>query len=170
MNVNAQKQDKGVKVAGTRMYASKSIVENTAESEKLSTLNTAIEVAGLEENLKYKGPFTFFAPTNDAFEALPEGTVEMLMKPENVSSLQMLLSYHVVPGVFTAADLEQAILDGNGQVKLTTLNGATLTAWKNGNDFYLADEQGNQSKITLTNANQSNGIIHVVDNVVMTKA
>jgi uncharacterized surface protein with fasciclin (FAS1) repeats len=169
-NVMAQKKEKGVKVEGAKMYATKSIVENTAISKNLTTLNAAILAADLSENFTYKGPYTVFAPTNEAFESIPSEKIQELMNPENVSSLQMLLSYHFVQGIFTASDLEQAILNGNGQVKLKTLNGAELIAWKKGNDFYLADENGNQSKITFTNAMQSNGIIHVVDNVVMTKA
>lgn len=165
----AQKE-KTVNVGGAPMYPSKNIVENAVNSKDHTTLVAAVKAAGLVETLQSKGPFTVFAPTNAAFDKLPKGTVETLLKPENLKTLQTILTYHVVAGKLNASDLMSLIKKGNGKVTLKTVSGGTLTAWMKGKDIYLTDENGNSSKVTIADVNQSNGVIHVVDSVVTPKA
>ncbi|MFY7740472.1 MAG: fasciclin domain-containing protein [Flavobacterium sp.] len=165
----AQKE-KTVNVGGAPMYPSKNIVENAVNSKDHTTLVAAVKAAGLVETLQSKGPFTVFAPTNEAFDKLPKGTVETLLKPENLKTLQTILTYHVVAGKLNASDLMNLIKKGNGKATLKTVSGGTLTAWMKGKDIYLTDENGNSSKVTISDVNQSNGVIHVVDSVVTPKA
>ncbi len=165
----AQKE-KSVKVGGAPMYPSKNIIENAVNSKDHTTLVAAVKAAGLVETLQSKGPFTVFAPTNAAFEKLPKGTVETLLKPENKKMLQTILTYHVVAGKMNASDIAKAIKVGNGKATLKTVSGGTLSAWMKGADLYLTDENGSSSKVTIADVNQSNGVIHVVDTVVTPKS
>lgn len=160
---------KTVMVDGAAMYPSKNIIENAVNSKDHTTLVAAVKAAGLVETLQGKGPFTVFAPTNAAFAKLPMGTVETLLKPENLKTLQTILTYHVVAGKMNAADIAKAIKAGNGKAKLKTVSGGTLTAWMKGKKLYITDENGTMSQITIADVNQSNGVIHVVDTVVLPK-
>lgn len=157
-------------VGGAPMYPSKNIIENAINSKDHTTLVAAVKAAGLVETLQGKGPFTVFAPTNEAFAKLPKGTVETLLKPENKSKLQSILTYHVVAGKMSSADIAKAIKKGNGKAVFATVQGGKLTAWMEGKTLYITDENGNKSKVTIADVNQSNGVIHVVDTVVMPKA
>ena len=161
---------KSVMVGGAAMYPTKNIIENAVNSKDHTTLVAAVKAAGLVETLQGDGPFTVFAPTNAAFDKLPKGTVETLVKPENKKMLQGILTYHVVAGKMNASDIAKAIKAGNGKATLKTVSGGTLTAWMKGKDLYLTDEKGNSSKVTIADVNQSNGVIHVVDTVLMPKA
>jgi uncharacterized surface protein with fasciclin (FAS1) repeats len=165
-----QTKEKTVQVGGAPMYPSKNIVENAVNSKDHTTLVAAVKAAGLVETLQSEGPFTVFAPTNSAFDKLPKGTVETLLKPENIKTLQTILTYHVVAGKMNAADIAKAIKAGNGKATLKTVSGGTLTAWMKGKDLYITDENGAQSKVTFADVNQSNGVIHVVDTVVTPKS
>jgi len=165
----AQKE-KTVTVGGAPMYPSKNIVQNAVNSKDHTTLVAAVKAAGLVETLQSDGPFTVFAPTNAAFEKLPKGTVENLLKPENLKTLQTILTYHVVAGRLNASDIAKLIKAGKGKATLKTVSGGTLTAWMKGKDLYITDENGNSSKITIADVNQSNGVIHVVDTVVLPKS
>ncbi|MFN3968303.1 fasciclin domain-containing protein [Flavobacterium sp.] len=165
----AQKEQT-VTVGGAPMYPFKNIVENAVNSKDHTTLVAAVKAADLVETLQSKGPFTVFAPTNDAFAKLPKGTVETLLKSENKKLLQTILTYHVVAGKFSAADVVAAIKKGNGKAALKTVSGGTLTAWLKGNEVYLTDENGNSAKVTIADVNQSNGVIHVIDAVVTPKS
>ena len=158
---------KAVMVGGAAMYPTKNIIENAVNSKDHTTLVAAVKAAGLVETLQSAGPFTVFAPTNDAFGKLPAGTVDNLLKPENKATLISVLTYHVVSGRFSSADVAKAIKAGNGKAQFKTVQGGMLTAMMKGNDVVLADEKGNTSKITITDVNQSNGVIHVIDAVVM---
>ncbi|MFC0240577.1 fasciclin domain-containing protein [Rhodopseudomonas telluris] len=149
-----------VMVGGAPMYPSKNIVENAVNSKDHTTLVAAVKAAGLVKTLESKGPFTVFAPTNAAFGKLPAGTVDTLVKPENKKQLTKILTYHVVPGKLAAADLT----DGK---KLTTVEGETLTVKRMGDTVTLIDSKGGSSTVTIPNVNQSNGVIHVVDTVLM---
>ena len=149
------------------MYPTKTIVQNALNSPDHTTLVAAVKAAGLVDTLAGTGPFTVFAPTNAAFNKLPAGTVETLLKPENRAMLQSVLTYHVVPGRMTAADLMAAIRAGGGQARLTTAQGAALTARMMGGQIMLVDAKGGMSHVTQANVMQSNGVIHVVDTVVM---
>jgi uncharacterized surface protein with fasciclin (FAS1) repeats len=160
---------KTVMVGGAAMYPSKNIIENAVNSKDHTTLVAAVKAAGLVETLQGKGPFTVFAPTNAAFAKLPMGTVETLLKPENIKMLQTILTYHVVAGKMNAADIAKAIKAGNGKATLKTVSGGTLTAWMKGKKLYITDENGTMSQITISDVNQSNGVIHVVDTVVLPK-
>ena len=165
----AQKE-KSVTVGGAPMYPSKNIVENAVNSKDHTTLVAAVKAADLVETLQSKGPFTVFAPTNAAFDKLPKGTVETLLKPENKKMLQTILTYHVVAGKMNSKDIAAAIKKGNGKAVFKTVSGGTLTAWMKGKDLYLTDENGISAKVTIADVNQSNGVIHVVDAVVTPKA
>ncbi len=156
-----------VMVGGAEMFPSKTIVENAVNSRDHTTLVAAVKAAGLVPTLSGPGPFTVFAPTNAAFAKLPAGTVDTLLKPENRSTLQTVLTYHVVPGRLTAADLMQQIRAGGGQARLTTVQGGTLTARMMGNRIMLIDAKGGMSHVTQANVMQSNGVIHVTDAVSM---
>jgi uncharacterized surface protein with fasciclin (FAS1) repeats len=160
---------KTVMVGGAAMYPSKNIIENAVNSKDHTTLVAAVKAADLVETLSGKGPFTVFAPTNAAFDKLPKGTVETLLKPENKKMLQGVLTYHVVAGKMNAKDIAAAIKKGNGKAVLTTVQGGKLTAWMDGDKLYLSDEKGGKSMVTIADVNQSNGVIHVVDTVLMHK-
>ena len=160
---------KTVIVGGAPMYPTKNIVENAVNSKDHTTLVAAVKAADLVETLSSKGPFTVFAPTNSAFDKLPKGTVETLVKPENKEMLQSILTYHVVAGKMNAKDIAKAIKKGNGKAMLKTVQGGTLTAWMMGKDLYITDENGNKAKVTIADVNQSNGVIHVIDAVVTPK-
>lgn len=168
-NAMAQKE-KTVTVGGAPMYPSKNIVENAVNSKDHTTLVAAVKAANLVETLMSEGPFTVFAPTNAAFDKLPAGTVETLLKPENKKLLQTVLTYHVVAGKMNAKELMEAIKKGDGKATLTTVSGGTLTAWMKGKNLYITDENGMSAKITISDVNQSNGVIHVIDTVVTPKA
>ncbi|KSA12722.1 Beta-Ig-H3/fasciclin [Maribacter dokdonensis DSW-8] len=154
-------------VGGAEMYPNKNIIENAVNSKDHTTLVAAVKAAELVETLKGEGPFTVFAPTNEAFEKLPKGTVETLLMAENKAKLQSILTYHVVAGKVSAMDLMKMIKDGNGKAELTTVNGGTLTAMLKGKKVQLKDAAGNLSTVTIADVNQSNGIIHVIDAVVL---
>ena len=154
-------------VGGAPMYRTKNIVENAVNSADHTTLVAAVKAAGLVETLQGKGPFTVFAPTNDAFGKLPAGTVETLVKPENKATLTNILTYHVVAGKYDAKKIAQLIKKGGGQATLKTVSGGTLTARMNGAGVTLTDEKGGTSNVTTADVYQSNGVIHVVDTVLM---
>ncbi|MFH7019161.1 fasciclin domain-containing protein [Flavobacterium sp. FlaQc-47] len=160
---------KTVMVGGAAMYPNKNIIENAVNSKDHTTLVAAVKAAGLVETLQGKGPFTVFAPTNAAFDKLPAGTVETLLKPENKKMLQTILTYHVVAGKMNASDIAKAIKAGKGKATLKTVSGGTLTAWMDGKDLYISDESGSKAKVTIADVNQSNGVIHVVDTVLLPK-
>ena len=154
-------------VGGAKMYPTKNIVENAMNSKDHTTLVAAVKAAGLVETLEGAGPFTVFAPTNEAFAKLPAGTVDNLVKPENKDTLSKILTYRVVAGRVTASDLKDQIKAGNGTATLKTVNGETLTAMINSGKVQIKDEKGNVSTVTIPNVYQSNGVIHVVDTVLM---
>ena len=160
---------KTVMVGGAPMYSTKNIIENAVNSKDHTTLVAAVKAAGLVETLSSAGPFTVFAPTNDAFGKLPAGTVETLLKPENKETLTKILTYHVVAGRMTAADLTKAIKAGKGTATLKTVSGGTLTATAKGKTIQLKDEKGGVSTVTIANVMQSNGVIHVVNSVLLPK-
>ena len=162
-------QEKTVMVGGAAMYPSKNIVENAVNSKDHTTLVAAVKAAGLVETLQSAGPFTVFAPTNAAFDLLPAGTVDNLVKPENKATLTTILTYHVVSGKFNAKDIAKLIKNGNGTAELTTVAGGKLYAMMEGKKLVLKDEAGNKSYVTISDVNQSNGVIHVVDHVLMPK-
>lgn len=161
---------KSVMVGGAPMYPSKNIIENAVNSKDHTTVVAAVKAAGLVETLQGKGPFTVFAPTNAAFDKLPMGTVETLLKPENLKMLQTILTYHVVAGKMNADDIAKAIKMGNGKATMKAVSGGTLTAWMKGKKMYITDEKGGMSEVTIADVNQSNGVIHVVDTVLLPKA
>jgi uncharacterized surface protein with fasciclin (FAS1) repeats len=157
-----------VKVGGKAMFPSRTIVENAVNSADHTTLVAAVKAADLVETLSSPGPFTVFAPVNAAFRDLPKGTVENLLKPENKKTLQAVLTYHVVPGRVTYNGLERLIKMGGGKATLKTAQGGTLIARKNGDtNIELEDAKGNTANLTVTNVYQSNGVIHVIDRVMM---
>ncbi|HMI07153.1 MAG TPA: fasciclin domain-containing protein [Flavobacterium sp.] len=160
---------KTVMVGGAAMYPTKNIIENAVNSKDHTTLVAAVKAAGLVETLSGKGPFTVFAPTNAAFDKLPKGTVETLLKPENKAMLQGVLTYHVVAGKMNASDIAKAIKAGNGKATLTTVQGGKLIAMMDGKNLVLTDEKGMRATVTIADVNQSNGVIHVVDAVLMHK-
>lgn len=161
--------EKTVMVGGAAMYPSKDIVSNAVNSKAHTTLVAAVKAAGLVETLQSAGPFTVFAPTNEAFNLLPAGTVDNLVKPENKTMLTGILTYHVVSGKISSTDLVKMIKEGNGTATFKTVAGGTLTAMMKGNKIVLKDEKGGTSMITIKDVNQSNGVIHVVDHVLMPK-
>jgi uncharacterized surface protein with fasciclin (FAS1) repeats len=154
-------------VGGAAMYPTKNIVENAVNSKDHTTLVAAVKAAGLVDTLESAGPFTVFAPTNEAFAKLPAGTVDTLLKPENKDQLKKILTYHVVSGKMSAKDIEKAIKDGGGKATLTTVEGGTLTATKVGGKIVLTDEKGGMATVTIANVYQSNGVIHVIDSVLL---
>lgn len=154
-------------VGGAAMSPTKTIVENAVNSREHTTLVAAVKAAGLVETLSGPGPFTVFAPTNAAFAKLPAGTVNTLVRPENKAALTSILTYHVVAGKMTTADLMRAIKQGGGKAVLTMVNGGSLTASMMGKRIMLTDAKGGMSNVTIANVMQSNGVIHVVDAVVM---
>lgn len=154
-----------VMVGGAAMYPNRNIIENAVNSRDHTTLVAAVKAAGLVDTLSGAGPFTVFAPTNAAFAKLPAGTVDTLLQPANQSMLQSVLTYHVVAGRLTAADLMARIKAGNGRARLTTVQGGTLTASMMGNKIMLTDAKGGMSHVTQGDVMQSNGVIHVTDGV-----
>ncbi len=154
-------------VGGAAMYPSKTIVENAVNSPIHTTLVAAVKAAGLVDTLNSPGPFTVFAPTNDAFAKLPAGTVDTLVKPENHDTLVKILTYHVVPGRITAKDIAAGIKAGGGKFEMKTVEGGTLTATMSGKKIMLTDEKGGMATITTVNVYQSNGVIDVIDSVLM---
>jgi uncharacterized surface protein with fasciclin (FAS1) repeats len=154
-------------VGGAEMYPTKNIVENALNSKDHTTLVAAVKAAELVETLSSDGPFTVFAPTNAAFGNLPEGTVESLLKPENKKQLQTVLTYHVIAGKLNAEDVVAAIRKGDGKAELKTLSGGTLTAMLDGKNVKIKDSKGNVATVTIADVNQSNGVIHVIDTVLL---
>lgn len=154
-------------VGGQEMYPTKNIIQNAANSADHTTLVAAVKAAGLVETLEGAGPFTVFAPTNEAFAKLPAGTVDTLLKPENKPTLMKVLTYHVVVGRLSASDLKKQIKAGNGTAELTTVEGGKLWATEEGHRIMLKDEKGGTTWVTIPNVFQSNGVIHVVDAVLM---
>ena len=161
--------EKTVEVGGAAMYPSKNIVENAVNSKDHTTLVTAVKAAGLVETLQSAGPFTVFAPTNAAFDLLPKGTVETLVMPENKAKLTGILTYHVVAGRLGTKELDEWIKKGNGAAELTTVAGGKLWVLKKSGIYWLKDENRGMAKITITNVYQSNGVIHVIDHVMIPK-
>ncbi len=168
MMKDKKKMENGTKmVGGAAMYPSKDIVSNAVNSQDHTTLVAAVKAADLVGTLQSDGPFTVFAPTNAAFDKLPAGTVQTLLKPENKSKLQGVLTYHVLSGKYRAKDIVKAIKKGMGTAEFTTVNGSKLMAMLNGDQVQLKDASGNISTVTIADVNQSNGVIHVVDTVVL---
>ncbi len=162
-------KEKTVEVGGAAMYPSKNIVENAMNSKDHTTLVAAVKAAGLVETLQSAGPFTVFAPTNAAFDKLPKGTVETLVKPENKAMLTSILTYHVVAGKLDSKAIAQKIKEGNGTAELTTVAGGKLWLMMKGKKLMIKDEKGNMATVTIKDVYQSNGVIHVIDTVVMPK-
>jgi uncharacterized surface protein with fasciclin (FAS1) repeats len=160
-------QEKTVEVGGAPMYPSKNIIENAINSKDHTTLVAAVKAAGLVETLQTPGPFTVFAPTDGAFGKLPEGTVGTLVKPENKSTLTKILTYHVVAGKMDGAAIKAAIKAGNGTATFKTVSGGMLKATMKGKKLMLMDEKGGTASVTIKDVYQSNGVIHVIDTVVM---
>ena len=156
-----------VMVGGAAMLPSRDIIDNAVNSKDHTTLVAAVKAAGLVDTLKGPGPFTVFAPTNEAFEALPAGTVDTMLKPENKPTLTKVLTYHVVAGKLSAADLMHMIKEGHGRAMLTTVSGGTLTATAKGHMIMLTDEKGDVATVTIANVFQSNGVIHVINKVLL---
>jgi uncharacterized surface protein with fasciclin (FAS1) repeats len=154
-------------VGGQEMFPNKNIIQNAVNSADHTTLVAAVKAAGLVETLEGPGPFTVFAPVNAAFAKLPAGTVDTLLKPENKATLTKILTYHVVAGKMSSVDLNKAIKAGKGTAELTTVAGGKLWAMMQGNMIVLKDEKGGMSHVTQANVMQSNGVIHVVDTVVI---
>ncbi|HYF43533.1 MAG TPA: fasciclin domain-containing protein [Ramlibacter sp.] len=154
-------------VGGAPMFPTKDIVDNAVNSQDHTTLVAAVKAAGLVDTLKGPGPFTVFAPTNASFSALPAGTVDTLLKPENKATLTKVLTYHVVPGRVDAAALAQQIKAGNGKAMLKTASGGTLTATMSGNNVMIMDDKGGAATVTIADVYQSNGVIHVVNKVLL---
>jgi len=156
-----------VMVGGAPMLPSKDIIDNAVNSKDHTTLVAAVKAAGLVDTLKGAGPFTVFAPTNEAFAALPAGTVDTLLKPENKPTLAKILTYHVVSGKLLAADLVKKVKAGHGKATLTTVQGDPLTVTTSGKKVYVTDAKGGKAVVTIANVIQSNGVIHVVDKVLL---
>jgi uncharacterized surface protein with fasciclin (FAS1) repeats len=162
------KKDKGtVMVGGAPMYPTKDIIDNAVNSKDHTTLVAAVKAAGLVETLKGAGPFTVFAPVNAAFSALPAGTVDNLLKPENKATLTAVLTYHVIAGRFNAADVIKAIKAGKGKFTAKTVQGAELTFMTKGGKVMVTDAKGTTATVTIADVNQSNGVIHVIDKVLL---
>lgn len=160
-------KEKTVMVGGAPMYPSKNIVENAMNSKDHTTLVAAVKAAGLVETLQGAGPFTVFAPTNKAFNMLPAGTVDNLLKPENKDKLTSVLTYHVVAGNLDSKALMEKVKAGNGMAKLTTVNGEELTVMMKGNMLMVKDSKGGVANVSIKDVYQSNGVIHVIDHVLM---
>jgi len=162
-------KEKTVEVGGAAMYPSKNIVENAVNSKDHTTLVAAVKAAGLVETLQTAGPFTVFAPTNDAFGMLPAGTVEALVMPENKARLTSILTYHVVAGRLGTQELEAKIKEGKGTAQLTTVAGGKLWVMKKEGKIMLKDENGGVATVTIKDVYQRNGVIHVIDHVLLPK-
>ena len=167
MNASYAQKEKTVEVGGAPMYPSKNIVENAVNSKDHTTLVAAVKAAGLAETLQGTGPFTVFAPTNAAFDMLPKGTVETLVMPENKDKLTGILTYHVVAGNLDSKELEKWIKKGNGTAELTTIAGGKLWVMMKDGKWWVKDEKGGMAAITIPNVYQRNGVIHVIDHVLM---
>jgi uncharacterized surface protein with fasciclin (FAS1) repeats len=154
-------------VGGKEMFPNKDIIDNAVNSADHTTLVAAVKAAGLVDTLKGAGPFTVFAPTNAAFAGLPPGTVEGLLKPEAKATLTKVLTYHVVAGKWGTADIAKMIQDGKGKATIKTVSGGTLTAWEKDGKVGLTDEKGGTAWVTIADVWQSNGVIHVVDHVLL---
>jgi uncharacterized surface protein with fasciclin (FAS1) repeats len=154
-------------VGGHEMFPTKNIVQNALNSDDHTTLVAAVKAAGLVETLEGPGPFTVFAPTNEAFAKLPAGTVDTLLKPENKAMLTKVLTYHVVSGKMDSKDIAAAIKAGMGKAELNTVSGGKLWASMDGKNLILTDEKGDKSMVTIANVEQSNGVIHVIDTVLL---
>jgi len=154
-------------VGGHEMFPTKNIIQNAVNSEDHTTLVAAVKAAGLVDTLEGPGPFTVFAPTNEAFAKLPAGTVDTLLKPENKATLTKILTYHVVAGRLGKKEIAAAIKAGNGKAELKTVSGGTLWASMNGKDVVLTDEKGGTAVVSISNVFQSNGVIHVIDTVLL---
>ncbi len=165
LSQDSKKKDPNV--GGSPMYANKNIIENAANSKDHTTLVAAVKAAGLVDTLSGPGPFTVFAPTNEAFAALPAGTVDTLLKPENQDKLKAILTYHVVAGSMDSKAIKQAIKDGGGKATLTTVQGATLTGTMKNGKLTLTDAKGGTATVTIADVYQSNGVIHVIDAVLL---
>src|SRR5665213_4218639 len=159
--------EKTVMVGGAAMFPSKNIIQNAVNSKDHTTLVAAVKAAGLVPTLEGTGPFTVFAPTNEAFAKLPPGTVDTLLKPENKATLTKILTYHVVPGRVTAADLMKMVKQGNGKAMLKTVEGDPLTVSEQGGHLYVTGEKSGVAEVTISNVMQSNGVIHVVSSVLI---
>ncbi|MEO6721626.1 MAG: fasciclin domain-containing protein [Ferruginibacter sp.] len=158
-----------VEVGGAQMYPSKDIVSNAVNSKDHTTLVAAVKAAGLVETLQSAGPFTVFAPTNAAFSMLPEGTVATLLKPENQATLTSVLTYHVLAGKYSAADLMKMVKTRNGSASLKTVAGGNLMISMKGKNIVIKDEKGGEAYVTIKDVNQSNGVIHVINHVLLPK-
>jgi uncharacterized surface protein with fasciclin (FAS1) repeats len=156
-----------VMVGGAPMYPSKNIIENAVNSKDHTTLVAAVKAAGLVDTLKSPGPFTVFAPTNDAFDKLPPGTVTTLVKPENKAMLTKILTYHVVAGRITASDLMKMVKEGHGKAMLKTIEGDPLTVSQQGDKLFVSGEKSGVAEVSIPNVLQSNGVIHVVNSVLL---
>ena len=163
----AEMKEKTVTVGGAPMYPSKNIVQNAVNSKDHTTLVAAVKAAGLVDTLQSAGPFTVFAPTNDAFAKLPAGTVDTLLKPENKKTLTNVLTYHVVAGRMSAKDLMEKVKAGNGKAMLKTVEGADLTFQMKDGKLWVIDAKGDTAQVTIRNVMQSNGVIHVIDTVML---
>ena len=161
--------EKTVMVGGAAMYPSKNIIENAVNSKDHTTLVAAVKAAGLVETLEGPGPFTVFAPTNTAFDKLPAGTVETLLKPENKAKLTSVLTYHVVPGKLGSKELMEMVKAGHGKATLKTVQGENLYVTMKGKKLMITDENGGMADVTIADVNQSNGVIHVLDKVLLPK-
>jgi uncharacterized surface protein with fasciclin (FAS1) repeats len=168
-NTNSAPASTNPMVGGAPMLATKDIIDNAVNSKDHTTLVAAVKAADLVETLKGAGPFTVFAPTNAAFDKIPKATLDNLLKPESKKALAGILTYHVVAGKQDAASIVKAIEAGNGKATFKTVAGGTLTATLDGKDVILTDEKGGKSKVTIADVMQSNGVIHVVDSVLMPK-
>lgn len=167
MFASAVLAQKNPMVGGAAMFPTRDIVDNAVNSKDHTTLVAAVKAAGLVDTLKGPGPFTVFAPTNKAFAKLPKGTVDSLLKPENKEMLTKVLTYHVVSGRLDSNELLRLIAEGKGRAQLTTASGGTLTVTRRGRSIYVQDEKGGMSRVSISNVYQSNGVIHVVDTVLM---
>ena len=165
--MKSDKKEKTVDVGGAPMYPSRNIIENAVQSKDHTTLVAAVKAAGLVETLQGAGPFTVFAPTNGAFDKLPDGTVETLVKPENKKLLTGILTYHVVAGKLDAQELKKMIRKGKGTVELKTVAGGRLWVMEQDGNWWIRDEKGGRAMITISDVYQSNGVIHVIDTVLM---
>jgi uncharacterized surface protein with fasciclin (FAS1) repeats len=164
--VSAQEMTK--MVGGAEMFPSKNIIQNAVNSKDHTTLVAAVKAAGLVDTLSGAGPFTVFAPTNDAFAKLPAGTVDSLLKPDMKGTLTKVLTYHVVAGKWSAAQVAKGIKDSkNGKFEITTVSGGKLWAWMDGKNVAISDEKGGKAWVTIADVNQSNGVIHVINAVLM---
>jgi uncharacterized surface protein with fasciclin (FAS1) repeats len=165
--VSAAHAQKDPMVGGAAMFPTKNIVENAMDSKDHTTLVAAVKAAGLVDTLEGQGPFTVFAPTNEAFDKLPAGTVDNLLKPENLDTLKKVLTYHVVAGRISTHALDKMIKEGNGTATLTTVEGGSLWVTMKGGQYWIKDDKGGMAAITIPNVYQSNGVIQVIDTVLM---